>query len=286
MKYTFIHENAEIWPVRLLARLLDIHPSGYYVWLQQPEALHGAEEHRLSKMVRELWQQSGGEYGYRQIFEMLRDTREVCSLGRARALLKSVKSEAQSAICEPLSPADAVTIPATQDFHPPLPNLLWIVGASAIPTEEGSVNLAIIIDAFSGRTIHWGLHESGVRELQLSLLQGLLLGRQVQQKLLVHFDRATRYTHKEWRHALRFIDPERKISRRGPFIGYQHVASFFQWLLTEKIGEATPVTVKELQNQLLNFMSEFNCLQRPESALHPLLLRISDMTYGGFDCLL
>lgn len=286
MKYAFIHENAEIWPVRFLARLLDVHPSGYYAWLQQPESLQDAEEHRLSKRVRELWQQSGGKSGYRQIYEMLRDTGEVCSLGRTRALLKSVKSEVQSSCCEPLSQEDAVAIPVTQDYRPPLPNLRWIVGGAGIPTEEGCVNLGIIIDAFSGRIIRWGLHGSSVRELQLVLLQGLLIGRQVQQKLLIHLESATRYTHKEWGHALSFIDPERKISRRGPYRGHQHVASFFQWLLTEKIGEVKPVTVKELQNQLVNFMNEFNSQQRPESVLNPLLFRISDTTYGGFDCVL
>jgi len=283
VKYAYIREHAEVWPVRLLARLLYIHPSGYYAWLRQPETLHGAEEHRLCGRVRELWQESGGEYGYRQIFEMLRDTGEVCSLGRARALLRSVKAGAQSGICERLSPTEASVIPTAQNIQPPLPNLRWVVGVSAIPTEEGSVNLGIIIDTFSGRIIRWGLHDSDVRKLPLCLLQGLLNGRQVQQKLLIHFDSATRYTHKEWHHALRFIDPERKISRRGPCSSHQHVASFFHWLQTEKIGEATPATAKELQNQLFNFINEFNSLQRSESTLNPLLYRISDLTYGGFD---
>ncbi|HFR4565510.1 TPA: hypothetical protein ACHWLI_003730, partial [Enterobacter sichuanensis] len=210
-------------------------------------------------------------------------TGEVCSLGSARALLKSVKAEAQSGIIEPLSPAGSSVIPITNNIQPPLPNLRWVVGVSAIPTEEGSVNLGIIIDAFSGKIIRWGLHDSDVRELQLVLLQGLLIGRQVQQKLLIHFDSATRYTHKEWRHALRLIDPERKISRRGPCSSHQHIASFFHWLQTEKIGEPTPETAKELQNQLFNFINEFNSLQRSESTLNPLLYRISDLTYGGFD---
>ncbi|MGU3415734.1 DDE-type integrase/transposase/recombinase [Enterobacteriaceae bacterium C34A] len=197
--------------------------------------------------------------------------------------MKSVKAEAQSGTIEPLSPAVPLVIPITNNIQPPQPNLRWVVGVSAIPTEEGNVNLGIIIDAFSGRIIRWGLHDSDDRELQLVLLQGLLIGRQVQQKLLIHFDSATRYTHKEWRQALRFIDPERKISRRGPCSSHQHVASFFHWLQTEKIGEAMPATAKEFQDLLLNFINEFNSLQRSESTLNPLLYRISDLTYGGFD---
>ncbi|MHA0629971.1 hypothetical protein ACXZAQ_21760 [Citrobacter portucalensis] len=286
MKYAFIRENAEIWPVSLLTRLLNVHPSGYYAWLQRPEDLHSAEEYRLRKRVHELWLESGEACGYRQLFEMLRDTGEVCSLGRVRVLLKSVKSEAQSAICEPLSAVDAVTNPGTQYFHPPLPNLRWIVGVSVVQTKECSVNLAIIIDAFSGRIIRWGLRDTGARELQLALLQGLLIGRQVQQKLLVHFDNTVRYTYKEWRHALRFIDSKRKISMRGPCSNHQHVASFFQWLLTEKIGGTIPITVKELQHQMFSYTNEFNGQQRPESAINPLLYQISDATYGDYDCAL
>ncbi|WP_171766440.1 DDE-type integrase/transposase/recombinase, partial [Shigella flexneri] len=37
-RYAFIRDNSCCWPVRLLCRVLDVHPSGFYAWLQQPHS--------------------------------------------------------------------------------------------------------------------------------------------------------------------------------------------------------------------------------------------------------
>lgn len=281
MKYAFIRENTGTWSLRTLARLLDVHPSGYYAWLQKPEMESVAEERRLYERIFRLWRDSGCVDGYRRIYEDLRDSGEKCTLGRVRILMKSVKNDAQCTIDDPNSQADK---PEEFDLvHPPLPNLRWVVGTSGITTQEGRANLAVIIDLFSGRIIRWALHDVDARDLQLQALQSLLLGRSVSQKLVVHFDSGTQYTHKEWRRALKLVDPERRISRRGPYQHQRHVAVFFEWLLTEKIDGTVFATNQELQFQLFNFVAEFNSHQRPESVLNPLLDRIPDIQYGGYD---
>lgn len=288
MKYAFIRDNAETWPVRLLARLLEVHPSGYYAWLQQPETISASEECSLHELVRQMWRDSRGEYGYRRTYEDLRDLGEVCSQGRVRKILKDVKIEAQSVINVPCPHVEksATYCPPRlvgKFFHPPLPNLRWIVGASAIATNEGQINLAIIIDLFSGRIIRWVLHDVDARELQLRALQTLLLGKQAQQKILVHFGSATRYTHKEWRCALKLVDPEKLIIRRGPCQDLNHVEHFFQWLLTEKVDKTIIATKKEIHSLLFDFTNEFNSQRSPECALNPLLVRMPDMPYGTYD---
>ncbi|QKJ15432.1 IS3 family transposase [Yersinia kristensenii] len=287
MKYAFIRDNAETWPVRLLARLLEVHPSGYYAWLQQPETISASEECSLHELVRQMWRDSRGEYGYRRTYEDLRDLGEVCSQGRVRKILKDVKIEAQSVINVPCPHVEksATYCPPRlvgKFFHPPLPNLRWIVGASAIATNEGQINLAIIIDLFSGRIIRWVLHDVDARELQLRALQTLLLGKQAQQKILVHFDGAIRYTHREWRCALKLVDPERLIIRREPCQELHHIDNFFQWLLNERINEIAFSTKKEVQFLLFDLVSKFNEMKIKASSSNPLLVRMPDMPYGGY----
>lgn len=273
--------------MRLLSRLLDVHPSGYYVWLQQPTRLVVSKEHELIELIRQLWCDSGREYGYRRIFEDLRDFGEVCSLSHVRAIMKKVRAEeifgiSDLSIQKEESIVDSRDIQAEQYFHPPLPNLRWISGTSSIVTREGRLNLAIIIDLFSGRIIQWVLHEDDVRELQLRALQFLLLGKQLQQKVLVHLDSPTQYTHKEWRSALREVDPEGLISRRGPCRELRLVTSFFQWLLDERIRGTVYATKHEVPLQILNFIDIFNSQQGLDSELNPLLPRMISMDYGSY----
>ncbi|HDL7424335.1 TPA: IS3 family transposase [Yersinia enterocolitica] len=273
--------------MRLLSRLLDVHPSGYYVWLQQPARLVVSKEHELIELIRQLWCDSGREYGYRRIFEDLRDLGEVCSLSHVRAIMKKVRAEEISGISylsiqKEESIVDSRDIQAEQYFHPPLPNLRWISGTSSIATREGRLNLAIIIDLFSGRIIQWVLHEDDVRELQLRALQFLLLGKQLQRKVLVHLDSTTQYTHKEWRSAFREVDPEGLISRRGPCRELRLVTSFFQWLLDERIRVTVYATKHEVPLQILNLIDIFNSQQGLDSELNPLLPRMISMDYGSY----
>lgn len=279
MKYAFIRANADIWPIRVLARLFDINPSGYYTWLQQPETVLTPGEHRLYEQVRQLWIDSGEEYGYRRIYEDLRDSGKTCTLCRVRTVLKCVKSDVQSGNNQTNLPADkSQTLDAT---NPPLPNLRWVVGTLAITTQEGRLNLTILVDLFSGRVIRWTLHDVDAWEPQLQILQSFLIGKKVPQRLVVHFDNGVRYTHQEWRRAMRLTDPERRISRRVSYQAQRHTAFFFHWLLAEKVNDAAFATNRELQLKLFDIISEFNSLQRPDSALNPLLDRIPDIPYGG-----
>ncbi|MFX2698513.1 hypothetical protein [Enterobacter bugandensis] len=279
MKYAFIRENAVNWPVRVQARLLGIHPSGYYAWLKQPDIAPAPGEHRLYVQVRQLWLDSGKEYGYRRIYEDLRDSGEKCTLGRVRVVLKSIKSNVQSGGYKTTRPANK---PQTLDAaHPPLPNLRWVVRTSALTTQEGIINLTILVDLFSGRIIRWALYDGDARESQLQIVPSFLLGKQVLQKLVVHFDNGANYTHQEWRRALRLTDPKRRIRRRGPYQEQRHTGCFFQWLLAEKINDVVFATNRELQLKLFDFIEEFNSRQRPDSLLNPLQYCIPDILYGG-----
>jgi len=168
-----------------------------------------------------------------------------------------------------------------QVTHPPLPNLRWVVGTSALTTQEGIINLTILVDLFSGRIIRWALYDGDARESQLQIVPSFLLGKQVPQKLMVHFDNGASYTHQEWRRALRLTDPKKRIRRRGPYQEQRHTGCFFQWLLAEKINDVVFATNRELQLKLFDFIEEFNSRQRPESLLNPLQYCIPDILYGG-----
>lgn len=67
LRYAFIRDNTCCWPARLLCRVLDVHPSGFYSLLQQPHSQRHQADLRLTGQIKQFWLKSGCVYGYRKI---------------------------------------------------------------------------------------------------------------------------------------------------------------------------------------------------------------------------
>ena len=95
LRYTFVKENAQFWPIRRMCRILDIHPSGYYAWCKQPYSKRSQTEKKLTGLIKQFWLESGGVYGYRNILSDLRDTGEQCGINRVHRLMSLAGLRAQ-----------------------------------------------------------------------------------------------------------------------------------------------------------------------------------------------
>ncbi|SFT95518.1 putative transposase [Kosakonia arachidis] len=83
-----IRDNICCWPVRLLCRVLDVHPVGFYTWLQQPHSPRYQAGLRLTGQIKQFWLESGCVYGYRKIHLDLRDIGQQCGINRVCRLMK------------------------------------------------------------------------------------------------------------------------------------------------------------------------------------------------------
>ena len=95
MRYAFIRDNSRCWPVRLLCRVLDVHPGGFYFWLQQPHSQRHHADQMLTWQIKQFWLESGCVYGYRKIHLDLRDTGQQCGVNRVLRLMKRAGIKAQ-----------------------------------------------------------------------------------------------------------------------------------------------------------------------------------------------
>ena len=84
-----------------------------------------------------------------------------------------------------------------RQFYTTCPNELWVVGATYVPTEEGVLYLAIILDVFARRIVGWSMAARQGRELMVRALQMALTSRQSNQ--VVHLsDHGSQYTSKHF----------------------------------------------------------------------------------------
>jgi len=74
--------------VRLLCKVMAVHPSGYYAWKQQPHSARAKDDQRLLGLLKQAWLESGSTYGYRKLTTDMRDLGETCGKHRVARLLR------------------------------------------------------------------------------------------------------------------------------------------------------------------------------------------------------
>lgn len=110
LRYAFIRDNSCCWPDRLLCWVLNVHPSGFYSWLQQPHSQRHQADLRLAGQIKQFWLESGCVYGYRKIHLDLRDSGQQCGVNRVWRLMKRVGIKAQVGYRSPRARKSEVSI--------------------------------------------------------------------------------------------------------------------------------------------------------------------------------
>jgi putative transposase len=90
-----MHEHQNEFRVCAMCRVLGVHRSGFYAWLQHPQSMRCKEDVRLLGLVKQAWLESGTVYGYRKVCADLRDLGETCSRHRIARLMKREGLRAQ-----------------------------------------------------------------------------------------------------------------------------------------------------------------------------------------------
>lgn len=68
--------------------MLEVHPSGFYAWLKEPESSRQEKDERQSGLIKQYWIKSGGVYGYRKIYSDLRCSGELAGTNRVHRLMR------------------------------------------------------------------------------------------------------------------------------------------------------------------------------------------------------
>src|SRR5277367_4853136 len=86
--YEFIKANRNRFDIRTMCRVLEVAPSGYYAWLQEPVCQRALEDVRLLRLIRASFVASHGIYGAPRVFLDLREAGETCSKHRVARLMR------------------------------------------------------------------------------------------------------------------------------------------------------------------------------------------------------
>ncbi|MCI1034827.1 IS3 family transposase [Raoultella terrigena] len=261
LRYAFIRDNARCWPVRLLCRVLDVHPSGFYAWLQQPHSQRHRADLRLTGQIKQFWLESGCVYGYRKIHLDLRDSGQQCGVNRVWRLMKRVGIKAQVGYRSPRARKGEASIVSPnrlqRQFNPDAPDERWVTDITYIRTHEGWLYLAVVVDLFSRKIIGWSMQSRMTKDIVLNALLMAVWRRNPQKQVLVHSDQSSQYTSHEWQSFLKSHGLEGSMSRRGNCHDNAVAESFFQLLKRERIKKKIYGTREEARSDIFDYIEMF-----------------------------
>ncbi|MGV3794659.1 IS3 family transposase [Citrobacter portucalensis] len=261
LRYAFIRDNTCCWPVRLLCRVLDVHSSGFYAWLQQPHSQRHQADLRLTGQIKQFWLESGCVYGYRKIHLDLRDSGQQCGVNRVWRLMKRVGIKAQVGYRSPRARKGEASIVSPnrlqRQFNPDAPNERWVTDITYIRTHEGWLYLAVVVDLFSRKIIGWSMQSRMAKDIVLNALLMAVWRRNPQKQVLVHSDQGSQYTSHEWQSFLKSHGLEGSMSRRGNCHDNAVAESFFQLLKRERIKKKIYGTREEARSDIFDYIEMF-----------------------------
>ncbi|MEQ9969524.1 IS3 family transposase [Pectobacterium carotovorum] len=261
LRYAFIRDNSCCWPVRLLCRVLNVHPSGFYTWLQQPHSPRHQADLRLTGQIKQFWLESGCVYGYRKIHLDLRDSRQQCEINHIWRLMKRAGIKAQVGYRSPRARKDEASIVTPnrlqQQFNPEAPDERWVTDITYIRTHEGWLYLAVVVDLFSRKVIGWSMQSRMTKDIVLNALLMAVWRRNPQKQVLVHSDQGSQYTSHEWQSFLKSHGLEGSMSRRGNCHDNAVAESFFQLLKRERIKKKIYGTREEARSDVFDYIEMF-----------------------------
>lgn len=252
--------------------MLKVSPSGYYAWLGRPQSRRDREDCQLVKAIKEIHQEKRGVYGSPRVHAEL----------KSRGLHHGRKRIARLMRTNGIRARQIKRYKATTDskhFYPVMPNLLqrdfeakgpdqkWLADITCLPTREGWLYLAAILDLYSKLIVGWSMSGRMGSKLVLEALEMAVGRRRPEPGLIHHSDRGGQYASADYQEALRSHGMICSMSRKGDCWDNAPMESWFHTLKTELTGHKYYKTRVQAKADIFKYIEIFYNRNRLHSTL-------------------
>jgi putative transposase len=268
VRFVFIAAEKATYPVRLLCELLEVSRSGYYAWTERPAAPKTVSDAQLVVEIKAAMVRGRGAYGSPRVHRDLQAHGISVNKKRVERLMRENELVARQ------KRRFLLTTDSHHD-HPIAPNVLdrnfdvkavneaWVGDVTYIPTGEGWLYLAVLLDLFSRRVVGWATSATNDTELALRALNQALHARRPRAGLVHHTDRGSPYASGDYRGVLDANAIVASMSRTGDCYDNAVAESFFATLKAEHVDHEDFATRDLGTTSIGDYIESFyNCARR------------------------
>jgi transposase InsO family protein len=260
-----IEEQSQEYPIRELCAALNVSRSGYYAWRDGQESARELANGVMAQEIKQLFEAKRQRYGSPRITEQLRRQGQVCNHKRVERLMRQEGLKARS--------GRKRKVRTTQSDHdqPVAPNLLlerpapakidevWVADITYVPTAEGWLFVAAVMDLYSRQILGWSVWESLAARGALQALARAMVKRGYPRGVIHHSDRGIQYACAEYRRELQRHGVVASMSRKGNCYDNAAMEAFWSTLKREALEQSDSWSSDRVRRELFEFIeSDYN----------------------------
>ena len=273
MKFAFIEEHLKGYPVKVACVVLEVSRAGFYAWRKRPASAREIRREVLSAKIQVAYRANRCVYGSPRIRQaLLAEGERVCENTVAKCMRElAIKAR----IKKKFVPR---TTDSTHDYRVPgnlldrqfaceAPNRKWVADITYIPTDEGWMYLAAVMDLCSRKIVGWSMADHMEAQLVTDALAMAIDRRNPGKGLLHHSDRGVQYACDDYRKVLDQAGMTLSMSGKGDCWDNAAMESLWSTIKTELVHHEHYPTRAAARASLFEYIEVFYNRKRLHSAL-------------------
>jgi putative transposase len=271
-KFELIDAQKADFPIVKMCEWAEVSTSGYYEWRDRPVSATAIRREHLTKLIAAIFTQSDETYGYRRIHAHLARQGDHVSPEHVRELMRELDLVA----CQPRPWRPTTTVPGdpgpipdlvNRDFTADAPGQKMVGDITYIPTWEGWVYLATVIDCYTKACVGYAIADHLRTELVIDALTMAARNYPLIEGAIFHSDRGTQYTSASFAAATDLLDIRRSVGATGVCFDNALAESFNATVKVERVNRTVYPTREHARTDVARYIEFRYNTQRLHSAL-------------------
>jgi len=255
-----------------MCKILNVSQSCYYQWIKNGSVVHKVDT-QLNELIKDIFYLSRQTYGTRRIREALMQkyglvmsTKKIAQIMKYLNLKVKMKRRFRVVTTDSNHNFPIAPNRLQRDFYESSANNTYVGDITYIPTKEGWLYLATVIDLYSRKVVGWSMDDSMKVSLVNDTLEMAIKRRKPQNGLIWHTDRGSQYASYEHKDLLKKYGIIQSMSKKGDCWDNAVSESFFHTLKTELTHHENFQTKAEANEKIFEYIEIFYNRQRLHSS--------------------
>jgi transposase InsO family protein len=271
VRHQFVDAHRGRHSVRALCKALQVSESGYYAARDRQPSTRSRRQASLTSQIRQIHASSRQTYGAPRVHAELSAQGVPCSRNTVAKLMRLAQIVPKvirrfRVTTDSRHTRDASPNLLNRVFEAERANQCWLSDITYIPTREGWLYLAAILDLHSRAIVGWAMSKSLDCDLPVDALH-MAIDRRGTGPAILHSDQGTTYSAVQYRAVLRLHAIQQSMSRKGDCYDNAPMESFFHTLKTELIMHCDYKTRDLARASVFDYMEVFYNRRRRHSTI-------------------
>lgn len=272
MRYAWINRQRDSYPLQALCGMLNVSTSGYAEWKRCGGPIRWLSDEQLLALIRSIHAEYRQRYGSPRVTAELKSRGIPVSLDRVKKLMRANGIRAKHKRRYKVTTDSRHTLPIAPNllnrrFETTAPDQVWTADITYIPTREGWLYLAVVMDLYTRMIVGWSMGSSMTKALVMDALRMARFRRKPKAGVLHHSDRGSQYCSHDYQALLSEYGMTASMSRKGNCWDNAPMESFFNSLKNEQVFHEDYETRTQAKQDVFEYIEAFYNRSRRHSAL-------------------